>query len=328
VSVGSPGSNTTIGKAGTVMGVMRLGYLHARVTDLDAARRHYVDTLGMYVVHEDIAMGGQPRRLYLKAWDEWDHHSLVLEEGGVGLIKMGYKVAKDTDLEEFENRIQAFGCTVERMSKGDNLSVGDGLRVTIPSGHVMELYNEIEFTDTAVGTINPELFPRHLVGIGVPRLDHLLLKAEDIALSERFFAEALDFGTAERLVTDLSDDAEVLGSWMFCQHKTHDIAWVQGENGKLHHWAYKLQDWSALRHAGAILSMDDVTVGFGPDVHGLSRGDTIYFFDPSGNRNEVFSGGYETYKDFPTITWTADKSLKAIGYIGREVADNHFEVDT
>lgn len=304
------------------MTVMRLGYLHMRVTDMAAAKRHYIDTLGMQIVDES------PGKLVLKAWDEWDHHSLILTEGGVGLEKLGYKVAKEDDLAEYEKRIQSFGCTTTRMSKGDNPGVGDGIRVEIPSGHTVELYHEIEFTDTAVGLINPELFPRHLIGIGVPRVDHCLLKTDDIPLSERFWTEALDFHVAERLVTDLSDNAETLGSWMFCQHKTHDIAFVAGEQGRIHHFAYKLQDWSAIKHAGCILSMDDVPVGFGPDVHGLSRGDTIYFFDPSGNRNEVFSGGYETYPDFPTVTWTADKSDPAISYIGREVADNHFTVDT
>jgi catechol 2,3-dioxygenase len=321
---------------------MRLGYLHARVTDLDDARRHYVDTLGMQVVQEEnpgspvageipesaAALLRRPRRLFLKAWDEWDHHSVVLEEGGVGIVKVGYKVAKEDDLAAYEKRIQAFGCTIERMSKGDNPAVGDGIRVVLPSEHIMELYHEIEFTGTAVGLLNPELFPRHLQGIGVPRLDHCLLKAEDLPLSERFFVEAMDFKPAERLVSDLSDDAELLGTWMFCQHKTHDIAFVQGQNGRLHHWAYKIEDWTAIKHAGAILSMDDVSVGFGPDIHGLSRGDTIYFFDPSGNRNEVFAGGYETYPDFPTITWTADKTNPAVSYIGREIADNHFTVDT
>ena len=28
-------------------------------------------------------------QLYLECWDGWDHHSLVLEEGGVGLDKLG-----------------------------------------------------------------------------------------------------------------------------------------------------------------------------------------------------------------------------------------------
>ena len=67
------------------MGVMRLGSVHLRVTDLEEARNHYSNTLGMTVVAE------QAGKLHLKCWDEWDHHSLVLEEGGVGLVKLGYK---------------------------------------------------------------------------------------------------------------------------------------------------------------------------------------------------------------------------------------------
>ena len=71
--------------------VIRLGYVHLRVTDLEEARNHYSNTLGMEVV------AAEPGKLYLKCWDEWDHHSLVLEEGGVGLVKFGYKVESPDD---------------------------------------------------------------------------------------------------------------------------------------------------------------------------------------------------------------------------------------
>ncbi|SEJ16439.1 catechol 2,3-dioxygenase [Azotobacter beijerinckii] len=304
------------------MSVMRLGYLHIRVTNLADAKRFYVDTLGMQVVLE------QGNKIYLKCWDEWDHHSLMIEEGGVGVIKLGYKVAKPEDLAYFEKRIEAFGVSTTRMSVGETLGVGEGLRFIIPSGHTLELYHHMEFTDTAVGLINPPLFPRNLAGVGVPRLDHCLLKTDNIPLAERFFIEALDFKPAERLVSDLSSDGELLGTWLFCQHKTHDIAFVAGEKGRIHHWGYKLEGWDAIRHAGSILSMDDVSVGYGPEIHGLSRGETIYFFDPAGNRMEVFAGGYETYPDFPTITWTADQLPRAVGYISRELKENHFTVDT
>jgi catechol 2,3-dioxygenase len=304
------------------MGVMRLGYVHARVTDLEEARAHYTGTLGMRTVDE------VPGKIWLKSWDEWDHHSVVLEEGGVGLVKLGYKVRTEEDLATYEKNLTTFGVTVERMSKGDNLGVGDGVRFTTPSEHVIELYQDIEYIGGDVGLINPELFPRDLVGIGVPFTDHCLITAEDPALNERLFIEALDFKPAERLVTDLSDDAELVGTWMFCQHKTHDLAFIKGPNGKLHHWAYKLGDWDAIRHAGIQLSMDDVPISFGPEIHGLSRGATIYFYDPAGNRNEVFAGGYETYPDFPTMTWTADNLPRAAAYITRELPEKHFEILT
>ena len=92
------------------MGIMRLGYLHMRVTDLEEARDHYSNTMGMQVVAEE------PGKLYLKCWDEWDHHSLVLEEGGVGLVKVGYKCSSDEDLEKYEKRSAQFGATTGRFS--------------------------------------------------------------------------------------------------------------------------------------------------------------------------------------------------------------------
>ncbi|GAA3239154.1 3,4-dihydroxyphenylacetate 2,3-dioxygenase [Pseudonocardia petroleophila] len=297
------------------MAVMRLGYVHLRVTDVEEAKSHYGDTLGMRLTAE------QDGKLYFKAWDEWDHHSVVVEPGGVGLAKLGYKVARSEDLDVYEKRAQAFGCITERMSAGDNLAVGDGVRIVMPSEHVMELYSDTECVGTEVGALNPAPFPRHLVGVGVPRIDHAAITAEDPVTLERYFAEVLDFRAVERLVTDQSDDGALIGSWMSCSNTPHDIAFLQGPNGKLHHFAYLLEDWNAIRHAGDLFSMDDVPVDAGPTRHGITRGQTIYFFDPAGNRNEVFSGGYLVYPDFPTITWTADKLAQGIFYIGREVKD-------
>jgi catechol 2,3-dioxygenase len=296
------------------MAVMRLGYVHVRVTNLEEARDHYGNTLGMGLAAE---AGG---KLYYKAWDEYDHHSVVLEEGGVGLVKLGYKVEREEDLATYEKRCQQFGCHVRRMSKGDNLAVGDGVRITLPSDHILELYNDIEYVGTETGILNPDPEPRHPRGAAVPHLDHALVTTEDPGLLERFFSECLDFRPAERVVSDPADP-ELLGSWMFCGNSPHDIAFVKGPNGKLHHFAYLLQDWSKLLRAGDIFAMDDVPVDIGPTRHGITRGTTIYFFDPSGNRNEVFAGGYSTYADFPTITWTSDQLTKGIFYIGREMKE-------
>ena len=38
---------------GATSAVIRLGYVHLRVTDLEEARNHYSNTLGMEVVHEE-----------------------------------------------------------------------------------------------------------------------------------------------------------------------------------------------------------------------------------------------------------------------------------
>ncbi len=303
------------------MSIMRLGYVHVRVTDMEAARRHYSDTMGQKVVAEE------PGKLYLKCWDEYDHHSVVLEEGGVGLVKLGYKVSRAEDLEQYEKALSAFGVTVERMSKGENLAVGDGIRFTSPSEHTFELYHEIEYLGTETGILNPESWPRDLRGVGAPRVDHALITAEDVETMERLFTEVFDWNVSERVI-DNPADPMLIGTWMYCGMKVHDLAVIKGPQGKLHHFAYALEDWNAILKAGDLFAMDDVSVDIGPTRHGITRGTTIYFFDPSGNRNEVFAGGYPVYKDFPTITWTTDQLGKGIFYIQRELNDRFTTVLT
>jgi catechol 2,3-dioxygenase len=304
------------------MSVMRLGYVHARVTDLEDAKQHYGNTMGLYPTLEE------PGRVYYKAWDEYDHHSLVLEAGGVGLVKLGYKVSDPSDIDVYEKRAQTFGCLVERMSVGDNPEVGDGIRVVLPSDHVVELYHDMTMIGTEVGTHNPELFPRHLIGVGAPRIDHALITAEDPALADRFFRDVLGFNTTERVMTSLDDDAQMIGSWLSTSNTPHDIAVIKGPNSKLHHFAFELADWTAIKYAGDLFSMDDVPVDVGPTQHGITRGETIYYFDPAGNRNEVFSGGYKNFPDRPTVTWTADMLAKGIFYIGRELSERFITVLT
>ena len=305
------------------MGILRMGYAHVRVTDLAEAKHHYANTLGLY---ETLDSNG---RVYYKGWDEWDHHSLVLEEGGVGVVKYGFKVEKPEDIDEIELKGKRFGLTVERMSKGENPEVSDGIRFTTPSDHVFEVYHEQTVIGTEVGTHNPEAFPRHLVGVGVPGLDHSLILAEDVRTMENMLTEVFGFYATERVQTDLvDDDAHYIATWMTSNNQIHQIAVLEGPQSKLHHVAFKLQDWAEVGHAGDLFAMDDVPIDIGPTRHGITRGQTIYFFDPSGNRNEVFAGGYLAYPDRPTVKWTPDQIAKGIFYHAREINERFTTVST
>ena len=190
------------------MGIMRMGYVHVRVTDLAEAKNHYANTLGLYEVLEEDG------RVYYKGWDERDHHSVVLVEGGVGLVKFGFEVQHEYDIDEIENKAETFGCTVERMTRGENPEVSDGSRIHTPSEHLFEVYHSQMMVGTEVGTHNPESFPRHLVAVGVPGLDHALVTAEDVKGMERFLTETFGFYATERVQTSLDDDADYIATWM------------------------------------------------------------------------------------------------------------------
>ncbi|MBK6888347.1 MAG: catechol 2,3-dioxygenase [Tetrasphaera sp.] len=305
------------------MAVMRMGYVHARVTDLAEAKQHYANSLGLY---ETLAEDG---KVYYKGWDEWDHHSVVLEEGGVGVVKFGFKVEYESDIDLIEKRAQDYGLSVERMSKGENPEVSDGIRFISPSEHVFEVYHAQTVIGTEVGTHNPEAFPRHLVGVGVPALDHALILAEDVRTMENMFRTVFDFFPTERVQTDLDDnDAHFIATWMTCNNQIHQIAVLEGPQSKLHHFAFKLGDWTEVGRAADLMSMDDIPIDIGPTRHGITRGQTIYFFDPSGNRNEVFAGGYPAYRDRPVNKWTPDQIAKGIFYHARELNERFTTVHT
>ena len=90
-------------------------------------------------------------------------------------------------------------------------------------------------------------------------------------------------------------------------HSPHDIAFIPGNPGGLHHFAFWLDSWSEIGRAADIIVPRRLDIDAGPTRHGITRGHTIYFFDPSGNRNEVFTGGYWADPKMEPITWTADK---------------------
>ncbi len=73
---------------------------------------------------------------------DYDHPRLacmrsVLEEGGASLVDFGFKVWHEYDIEDIEKEAETFGCIVERMSRGDNPEVSDGIRIhTVLAGAV------------------------------------------------------------------------------------------------------------------------------------------------------------------------------------------------
>ena len=54
-------------------GVLRPGYIQIRVIDIQAALTHYIDRLGLHEVSREA-----DGRVYLRAWDEFDRHSVIL----------------------------------------------------------------------------------------------------------------------------------------------------------------------------------------------------------------------------------------------------------
>jgi catechol 2,3-dioxygenase len=76
------------------------------------------------------------------------------------------------------------------------------------------------------------------------------------------------------------------------------------------------------------MSMNGVSVDIGPTRHGITRGTTIYAWDPSGNRFETFSGGYHPYPDWKPKTWTFENLGQGLDFPQRKLHDTFLTVVT
>lgn len=313
-------------------GVMRIGHANLRVMDMAASLRHYENVLGMKRTMED-----KHGNVYLKCWDEWDKYSLILTPSDrAGLEHVAYKVERDSDLDDIRRKAEAWGVKTEILPEGVLPATGRMLRFNLPSGHEMRLYAMKEYVGTEVGTTNPDPWPDNLKGAGAHWLDHCLLMCElnpetgvnKVADNTRFVTEVLDFFLTEQVTVGPGGSIQA-ATWLARTTTPHDIAFVGGPRAGLHHISFFLDEWNDVLKAADVMAKNKVKIDVTPQRHGITRGYTIYFFDPSGNRNETFAGlGYLAQRDRPVTTWTEDQLGSGIFYHTGELVPSFTDVYT
>ena len=86
-----------------------------------AGLRHYVERVGLHEVSRE-----PDGRAYLRAWDEFDRHSIVLRPAETpGMDYVGFKVAGEADLNAFAHRIETVGTEVEEVPAAAELCRAD-----------------------------------------------------------------------------------------------------------------------------------------------------------------------------------------------------------
>lgn len=307
----------------SMRGVLRLGEMQIRVLDMKAAKEHYGTRMGLHEMMTDDS-----GLVYYKAWDEKDHHSLVLRESDrAGLDHLAFKVYDDVTLTNLEAKIRDFGIEVEQVPAGVYPKSGRRLKFTLPTGHEMHLYAEKEQVGNTLGTLNPGVLPDEGVirGFRIYGLDHCLLRGPDADQAIKLFTEVFDFNLTEQMVDESGTPVMMFVS---CSTRAHDIAFGFGPTpGGLHHVSFRLNSTQDHVHASDLMGKYGIKVEM-IDRHGATGVKTVYYFDPSGNRNEVFCDGHTYYPDSPVLTWTIDNMAAAAFYQSRHLPDSFYEAYT
>ena len=295
------------------MGIMRIGHVDLNVLNIEESRNYYEEIIGMNVTRED-----EDGTLYFKCWDEWDKYSLILRPSDEATFnRIGYKVQRDSDLDDLKVKIENYGIKTKFLDAGTVVDCGRVLEFILPSGHEMHLYAFKEFLGKDTGDTNPAPWPFKAKGIKVHWIDHALLMCqgpESVMEVTKFFIEVFDFKLTEQVCVGPNGSLQA-ATWLACSSTPHDIAFVAGAEVGMHHFAFFLDGWNDILRAADIMGMHNVKIDVTPQRHGITRGETIYFFDPSGHRLETFAGlGYLVQPDMPVITWTEDDLWRGIFY--------------
>lgn len=288
------------------MGIAHLGHFEIRVTDLEKSRRFFTDVMGL------IESDADDERVYLRAWQDWDHHTLVLKKDDhLGLEHAGWRVESPDDLNHFAGVFKKQGLDFEWVDAGQELGQGEALRFTTPDGHPMELYSGMEkYAPNEGDALSPlPSHPSKYTGTGMfpRRIDHLNLVSNDVNASQKWINDTL--GIHLRYYSE-GPDGQMAGSWLSKTNLSHDVAVMinrNGTGGKLHHVAYYIDSGEELLRAAKILAENGVKIEWGPGNHGTSGATFLYFFEPSGNRVEVWTGGMLIFDpDWEPIRWAPD----------------------
>jgi catechol 2,3-dioxygenase len=250
---------------------------------------------------------------YLRAWDDYELHSLKLTRApttGVGHV--AYRAASPEALARRVAAIEASGFPVHGWTEGD-LGHGPAFRFEDPFGHVFEIYWETRRYEPEPAD-RPALKNTASAFTGAPprRLDHLNLLAEDVAEFRRFMETCLGSRVTEMIRLD---NGRTGGAWFTVNNKTYDLACTEEHGrgrGRLHHVTYATDQREDILRAADIFLQNGVHIETGPHKHAIQGTFFLYVWEPAGNRVELANAGARLIlaPDWEPVVWTEAERRK------------------
>ena len=288
--------------------VAHLGHLELLTDKPEASLDFFVNVYGL------TESGREGRSVYLRAWDDYEFHTLKLTASDTtGMAHVGYRTSSEPALARRVEAIERMGCGIG-WSDGD-LGHGATYRFASPDGHVFELYYETrkyeapESERPALKNIAQRFHGR---GAAVRRLDHFNLLATDVSAFRDFMTGALGSRVTEQIRLD---SGRLAGCWFTVNNKSYDMAVTEdhaGARGRFHHITYAADQRDDILRAADIFLENGVFIETGPHKHAIQGTFFLYVYEPAGNRVEVANAGARLIlqPDWEPITWTEAERRK------------------
>lgn len=260
----------------------------------------YRDVLGLEVAAE------AGKSVYLRAWSEFFHHSLILTEGPAPAVsRSGWRTEGPDELEECARRLEKAGAGIGW--REPELGLGRSYRYKGPGGHVFDLFWEFERAPISEAMKSPvPNLPQKYVprGAAVRRLDHVTYNTDDPLRDARWYADTLGYRFTEFARFDHAPDV-VLAAFNSTTPMSHDLGLIRdaidrsgklsGIPGRTNHIAFWCDQREDVLRAADVYRSAGIEVEFGPGKHGVGENFFLYALEPGGMRVELFSNGYMQY---------------------------------
>ena len=252
--------------------------------------------------------------VYLRAWDDYEHHTLKLTASPTsGIRRTGLRAASEDALKRRVAAIEAAGLGAG-WRDGDP-GIGPVYLFRDPDGHEFELYWETEWYRPE-GALKPSLknqaqaYPGH--GVSVRRLDHVNFLAAQVEPNGKFIRDELGARVTEQIVLD---NGTISAQWLHFAQKSYDLVYSgdwTGSAGRLHHVAFAADTREDILRAADICLDKGVFIETGPHKHAIQQTFFLYVYEPGGNRIELCNAGARLIlaPDWAPVSWTEAERAK------------------
>lgn len=301
--------------------IAHLGHVELLTPRPQESLRFFTHVLGL------TENGREGDSVYLRTWDDYEHHSLKLTASHTSGIR---RTALRTSSEQALHRRVA---AVEQAGRGigwidGDPGIGPTYLCTDPDGHEFELYWESQWYE-APEELRPSLknqpqaYPS--AGFSVRRLDHVNFLAQHALPNADFVCDVLGAEPTEQIQLD---DGTVAARWLHFNSKSYDIVYTRdwtGSNGRLHHIAFATDTREDILRAADICLENDVFIETGPHKHAIQQTFFLYVYEPGGNRIELCNPLTRLVlaPDWRMITWTEAERAKGQAWGLRTIESFH-----
>ena len=301
--------------------IAHLGHVELLTPTPERSLDFFVRVLGL------TENGSDNDSVYLRTWDDYEHHSLKLTAAPASGV--GRTALRASSEDALKRRVQA----IEERGLGVGWAAGDpGIGPVYvfrdPDGHEMEVYWETERYQPPEH-LRPALknqaqaYPGR--GVGVRRLDHVNYLAQDAEANGGFVRDVLGGRVTEQIRLD---SGVISAQWTHFAQKSYDLVYTRdwtSSRGRLHHVAFATDTREDILRAADICLDSAVFIETGPHKHAIQQTFFLYVYEPGGNRIELCNptGRLIFAPDWEPVTWTEAERARGQAWGLRTIESFH-----